>query len=96
MSLDAVQYDEIAQRLAHALKITRLVVERAENQGGQKVYREIPADALLGRLMQLGWRVSLVPLEGGEPQQIGEPDPAQRNLRLMDSSTVADDESDGA
>lgn len=94
MSLDAAQYDEIAQRLAHALKITRLVVERGLSAGGQLCYRSVGATELLGRLMQMGYRVSFISPDDGARQQIGGTDPAQRNLRLVDSSTVNGEDED--
>jgi hypothetical protein len=93
--IDAALYTDLAQRLHHALKIARLVIERATSVQGQLVYQEIPADALLGRLMQLGWRVSLAPEGGGPPQPIGGPDPAQRCLQLVPPIPQADGD-DGA
>ena len=88
--MNATDLQDIAARLGHALTITGLTVERAQSIRGQLCYERIPDEALLGRLLQLGWRVSYGG-PGERPVSLGT-DPAQRNLRLVDSSTVSDEE----
>lgn len=92
--MNGTQLTDVSARLAIALTAAGLVVERAESIGGQLRYATIPPEAFLGRLLSLGWRVSvLIP---GEPAQRLGPDPLQCHLRLVAdrrSETVGEEDS---
>lgn len=56
--MNAAEYAQTAARLGQALREAGLLIERAESRGGTLYYTPVPAPALLGRLLQIGLRVS--------------------------------------
>jgi hypothetical protein len=56
--IDAAQYHDIALRLGHGLKVAGLVVDWPTSIRGQLHYEPVDAEALLGRLLQFGFRVT--------------------------------------
>lgn len=73
--MNAEEYACVSLALQEMLAGSTLLVERPEQEGGNLVrWEEVPAEAILARWMQNGWKVSI---------WLPEPDPAQRRFELV-------------
>lgn len=94
--MNAADQADIAGRLAHALKVGGLTVERSRMIGGRLFYEPVPAEAFLGRILQMGLRVTYsLPGDAAAPTVLSGHDPAQVPLRLVGPGNN-DHEDDGA
>jgi hypothetical protein len=57
--MNAADQATIATVLRQALVSANLVVERADPECGNMVWSEVPAEGVLGKLLSVGWRVTL-------------------------------------
>lgn len=79
--MNAAEQIELAARLDMALTQAGIVIERADVVAGNiRGWAAIPTPALLGRFVQLGWRVRVTPPE--DVIEIEEPK-TTRHLELL-------------
>ena len=71
--IDAAAYATVAARFHAACTQAGLVLEKGRTEAGQLRYRDVAPAELLGRLLSLGYRITLQ----------APPDDAERTLRLI-------------
>lgn len=57
--MNATEFAATAAALERTFAEVGLVIERAEQPAGRLIYQRVSAESLLGRIMQMGWRVTL-------------------------------------
>lgn len=91
MSLNEADYRALAEALGRALKAGGIIVERSRIEHGRTIYERVEAEAILGRFLQIGCRLTLA-----TDAPIAPPEPPPPGVAAARLALVQDDEDDCA